>query len=590
MKRSSPLPLGSAARRHEPDYALDDGFRIGDRNVRPREGLVESPGGNARVEPRAMAVLLCLAGAAGRVVSRDELVASVWGHAYVTDDALTRCISQLRRALGDDRRRPEFLETIPKRGYRLLAAVSPSGAIPAARAPAVLLVLPFQNLSGRDDDYLADGVTELLIARLSALPPLKVISRTTAMHYRSSARPLPEIAAEVGASHVIEGSVLRSSEQLQVVVQLIETATDTHLWAGSYTRSIGDLLIIENEISQAIAIELHGQLRGGESGTAAAAPALDPATLRDYLKGRYFFARRSDADVRKAISCFESVLSVQPDFAPALAGIAESFILLALYGTEPASTAFEQARATGARALAADPGCAEAHAALAGIAMFHDWDFSTAGEHARRALDLGPGYPMSHLIQGDLRVIRGDFIGAQNALGQALAMDPLNPGLNMNLGDFLMLERRYPEAVTALERALDLFPESAPMRYRLVLALALGGEHARAARELDTLAATADPVRQAEHATIVSGLAAHRDEARAGMKALLRLANERRVSPWAVARACAAAGAVDEAYAWLDRAIDERSSSVIFLAVAPLFDALRDDARFPARLRRIGLA
>lgn len=579
-------PLTLSGRR---EHGLDQGFRLGSCDVMPGEGRIVSPGGSVRIEPRAMTVLIRLAAAGGRIVTREALVDQVWGHSFVTDDALTRCISQLRKALGDDRRQPKYLETVPKRGYRLLGAICPPRTEDSAAVDgtATLLVLPFQNLSGRDDDeYLADGITELLITRLAGFRGLSVISRTTAMHYRGMARSLPQIAADVGASHVLEGSVLHSTRQLQVVVQLIEARTDRHVWAASYTRRFGELLALENEISQAIAVELHARLQPEKR---RAAPEIAASVLRDYLMARFLFAHRTEQGLRRAIAHFEAVLREQPEYAPALAGIAESSGLLALYGAEPPAVAFEQSRGYAERALTADPDCAEAHVALAEIEMFYDWDFASAEQHAAQALELNAGYPMSHLILGNLRLIRGDFVAAQNELAEALRVDPLNIGLNMNLGDYLILERRYREAVAALERTLDLSAESAPARYRLVLALALAGDHDRSRRELNALAGDGDPLRRAEHAAIIAGLAGRRLEARAALAELLSDRGERLVNPWAAARACAAAGELEWAFAWLDRAIDQRSSSVIFLGVAPLFDPLRDDPRFATCLRRIGL-
>jgi len=224
-------------------------FRLGGCTVDGTRGCVERDGGVTHVEPRVMDVLVALVRSGGRTLSRDALIAAAWGHPHVSDEALSRCVSLIRQALGDDRRKPRFIETVPKRGYRLLVPAEATIA-----PPTHLAVLPFVNLSGNPRHRrLADGITELLITHVATLPSLRVVSRTSSMLYRGSRLRLPDIARELDVTRIVEGSVLASDRNIQAVMQLIDPATDTHLLARSYMRARADALQLQNELAASMA-------------------------------------------------------------------------------------------------------------------------------------------------------------------------------------------------------------------------------------------------------------------------------------------------------------------------------------------------
>ncbi|MCC6196900.1 MAG: winged helix-turn-helix domain-containing protein [Burkholderiales bacterium] len=230
--------------------------RLGECTIDRIGGRIVRPGGAARIEPRVMDVLLALVARAGRTVSRDELIEAVWGHPNVSDEALSRCVSLARKALGDNHDKPRFVETVPKRGYRLLQPTESAGA-----ATLRIAVLPFVNLSGRADfQHFADGLTELVIAHASTIPWLRVVSRTSSMRYRDARMLLPDIARELGVSHVTEGSVFVSSGTVQAVLQLIEAATDTHVLTRTYQRELADPIQTQNEIASSMADALRSAL------------------------------------------------------------------------------------------------------------------------------------------------------------------------------------------------------------------------------------------------------------------------------------------------------------------------------------------
>ena len=268
---------------------LESGFKLGGVEVKPAENVLLLNGTVAHVEPKSMDVLLALAGAGQDLVSREDLITQVWPRGFVSDDVLTRCISQLRTALGDNPKSPEFIITIPRKGYRLAQAVE------SAKSNQVqdgAIVLPFQNISAEgSDDYVADGLTELLIARLSVVIEQPVISRTTAMTFKNTDRDLASISGQLGVRWVIEGSVMQQGDRVQIVVQLIDAATDAHVWAETWSRPTEDLLTVLNEISRLIAVQISTELKD-EAQMDPQPATLSIDLLRCYLQGMYLNSRQ----------------------------------------------------------------------------------------------------------------------------------------------------------------------------------------------------------------------------------------------------------------------------------------------------------
>lgn len=405
---------------------LQHGFKLGEIQVKPSEGLVIVGGQPRHVEPKAMDVLLVLAGASQELVSREDLISQVWPRGYVTDDALNRCISKLRRALGDNSRTPRFIVTVPRRGYRLASPVQLS-ASPADQEGT--LVLPFQNLSQAGDDYLADGLTELLIARLSVTLEQPVISRTTAMTFRNSGHHLRSIRDQLGVRWVVEGSVLQLGEQVQVVVQLIDADSDSHVWADTWTRALGDTLTLLNEISRQVAARIRRELEP-DLPEAPGMQALPTDLLRQFLHGLQLISKRTHAALQQSIACFGRVLEQVHNHAPSLSGQALAWLLLAHYDAVPASEGFDKARRYARVALqASSEPQADALACLAAVEFFHDWDFGRAQTTVERALTVNRNHDIGLLVAADIGLVKGRNEQAQSYMDRALERDPLNTGL-----------------------------------------------------------------------------------------------------------------------------------------------------------------
>lgn len=534
-----------------------------------------------------MDVLLVLARAGNQVVNREDLVKQVWPRGFVTDAALNRCISNLRAVLGDDHKAPRFIATVPRRGYRLaIPVVVPTPENGEDR----VLVLPFQHLADGGEAYLADGLTELLIARLSVGMKQPVISRTTAMSFRRGERDLRSMADQLGVRWVIEGSVLQQGEQVQVVVQLIDARSDSHAWSNSWTHSLGDALTILNEISRQVAARIRTRLDGPRT-EPAIIPELPTELLRHYLHGLQLMSRRTHDSLRQAIDCFERVLQRVPDHAPSLSGLAHCWIMMGHYLAVPAVEGFGNARRYAEAAIKVGSGAASADPliCLAAVAFFHEWEFDQAAVLIRDALELDPGHGIGLLLAADLHVVRHDQERAQGFLDRALTLDPLNPGLLMNAGDLLVLQRRFGEAVNALRAALDINPGMRPARLRLAMALAFSGNESDA---LDCLAlareAGGGDAAVLEYLAIVMGRLGHQSEA---MAAAERHAREYKNAPaWSTARAWASAGQTRRAISKLSDAVGERSSSLPFLGVSPVFDALRGEPEVVEIMRQVGVS
>ncbi|MDX1499653.1 MAG: winged helix-turn-helix domain-containing protein [Woeseiaceae bacterium] len=565
---------------------MEAGFRLGDAEVRPVEGLVDGPAGRVRIEPKAMAVLVELARHAGEVCSREQIQDQVWPRGFTTDDVLTRCIGQIRKALGDDPKQPRHLETLPRRGYRLIHAVAPLDAAAPASRPAAgpasdsLIVLPFQYLSSDADDYLADGMTELLTARLASLPGIRVISRTTAMHFKNTSATLGEVASRTGAHWAIEGSIMQSGDKIQIVVQLVDARTDAHVWADDYLRDVGDMLVVQSEIVRKVAsgIRLHF---GTDAAQLPEPVTLAAGAMRDYLRGRHLLSKRTADALHESLGFFSSVIDECPDFAAGWASRAEATFMLCHYGVAEPAASLDSCRQDLDRALTLDPEQALGLTCRGALRFMADRDYRRAEADLLRALELLPGYSIAMLTLGNVCAVQGRFDDARGWLEQALLIDPLDVGINMNVGDHLILQRRYTNAVAAFARTLEIAPSHRPSRLRRCWALALGGEAGAAASELQEIGPADDADAQwYEYAALVAGAGDDVEAAAGHFEALLGIAENNFVSPWSLARAAAAANRRKECLKWLRTAREQRSTSFPFAAVTPAFDGLREEAAF----------
>lgn len=566
---------------------LEKGFVLGACEIRPDEHCIINDGDAQHVEPKSMAVLLELAAHGKDLVTREELTSAVWPRGYVTDDVLNRCISQLRTALGDDPKSPSYIATVPRRGYRLVAEV----VAQEVETGEGILVLPFQNLAAHGkDEYLADGLTELLIARLAVAMDQRVISRTTAMKYKGAHPDMGRIRGGLGVKWVVEGSLLQLGDQLQVVVQLIDAETDAHAWAETWARPAGDIMSVLNEISRNVSTQINARLAEPVPAPVDAS-SLPDELMRRYLQGTHHASKRAAPSLKQAMVCFGEVLSEHPDHSPALAGLAMCHMLLVHYGAEPAGEGIPKVRELSERALEIDPQNADAMSHLGAVYFFHEWDFERAGELAHAALDIKPNQEMALILAANVNLVNGRYEKSQVQVDKAIVIDPLNVGILMNAGDILILQRRYGEATRSLSQALELEPRFRPACLRLALAQSLNGQHQEAVQSLQrALDLGEEDAFYHEYRALIAGQAGNTDEATESASALWKISEDGQdVLPWSLARAWAAAGDADRAIGFLEQAFEAHSSSMPFLGQTPALNTIRERPEVKNLMQRVGL-
>lgn len=481
--------------------ASESGFLLHRYRVRPDENTIVGPDGETRVSPRSMEVLVLLTRRAGEVVSREEFGDEIWGSAVVTDDALTRCISELRNALGDAAGRPRFIKTVPKRGYCLIAPVTRARAQAAdggqsagpdpegtgksgtsrqlvfgslllaavlaistvfwfqdnGRSPPVdpsLAVLPFDALGTTPDDPYVTGVHHDLLTLLSHIEGLRVISSTSVRQYAETRKTIGEIADELGVSHILEGAVQRDGDRIRVNAQLIDAASDTHLWAHAWERTLSpeNLFAIQAEIATEIADSLKAVLRADQH---RSAPTHDLDAYADFIRARSLLDSRSKEDMRRAGNFFRAAVEKDESFAEAWAGIADVANLQAYYGYASPETVLPIGRDAAMKALEIDPDNAYALAMLGVIEMQLDHDGPTALGHLRRAHEIDP---MHRGWLGWVEAVLGNLEAGKARLETGLEENPFSASLHFSLA-ILELASGEPLAARALaRRAQELSP------------------------------------------------------------------------------------------------------------------------------------
>ena len=565
-------------------------IRLGEWLAEPTRGIITGRGAETRLEPKVMAVLVHLATRPGQVFTKEELLDEVWPDTVVADAVLTRAVSLLRRAIDDGPGATCRIETIPRKGYRLVGPVERVAAREPGR-PQTIAVLPFRLLSSeRDNEYLADGFTELTISNLSRLGSLRVISRTSTGRYKGTTRSLPEIARELGADFVVEGSVMREGNDLQVVAQLIDPVTDVHVWSGEYRRAFHDVLSIEGDVARAIASEVEAEMTPEEARRLARRLPIDPRAHDAYLRGLYCWSRRSPEGFDAALRHFQEAIEIDASAAPAYAGMAMVFLMQAFYGFVPAPVGFARCAEAARKSIELDDELAEGYVARGGPFLFVERDFARAERDVRHAIALSPSLAVARLALADTLVVTGRSDEGLEQMRAGVRLSPLDPGLNMNLADHFVFARRFDDAILQYQRTVEVEPRFRRGLLRLARACALAERTDEAARTLEAALAVGGPVGPGADEAFVLARLGRTDEARALVR---RLEDDPAVAgtqAYEVAQIHVALGDPDRAFAWIDRAFDEGRGWVVFLGIEPAFDPIRGDPRFLPLLRRARLS
>jgi TolB-like protein/DNA-binding winged helix-turn-helix (wHTH) protein/Flp pilus assembly protein TadD len=618
-----------------------------------RSGELTKRGLRLRLQDQPFQVLAILLEKPGELVTREELSSRLWGKTVVDfDHGLNKAINKIREALGDSAENPRFVETVARRGYRFLAEVTPvpviddkpSEADPQSRVPPApasvpdatqerdsskrvsphvpwhrigassalvlaavvagilyfqersprirsLAVLPLASLSNdTSQDYFADGMTEELITDLGQISSLRVISRTSAMTYKGVNKPLPQIARELNVEAVVEGSVLRSGERVRITAQLIGVPNERHLWAHSYEGDLRDTLLLQNNVARAIAEQVKATLNREEEAALNNSRPVNTEAYEAYLKGRYFWNKRTGDDLTKAIDYFSHAIETDPRYARAYSGLADSYALLGdwEYGVLSPQDAFPKAKAAATKALSLDDRLGEAHTSLAFTLDLFEWDWKSAEREYQRAIVLNPGYATTHHWYAWHLIVLGRNDEGIAELKKAQSLDPLSLIISADLADALCIAHRYDESVQQSRKTLEMDSNFAVAHYQLGQALEQKHMHEEAIGEFQrALALSGGNITFNANLAYSYALAGRPEEARRIVKELEARQSDQSSTDANIALVYVGLGDAVQAMSWLNKAYSARFNPSIL--ARPAFDPLRSDARFQDLLRRIGL-
>jgi TolB-like protein/DNA-binding winged helix-turn-helix (wHTH) protein/Flp pilus assembly protein TadD len=587
--------------------------------------------------PKVADTLCVLLQNAGHLVDKEELMRQVWPDTAVEEGNLNKNVFVLRKALSEADSGLEYIETVPKRGYRFIAAVKPVKVEPpeaggfsqrsgggAARSAAdyrlltlgffalvcisllastfgrrlwkgspensvhSIAVLPLENLSGdASQDYFADGMTDELITNLGQIGSLRVISRTSSMKYKASHKALPQIGRELDVDAVIEGTVFRAGDRVRITAQLIQARADRHLWAGSYERDLRDVLNLQSEVATAIADQIRIKLTPQEQAALKGTLALNSESQDAYLKGHYFAAKGTIDDAEHAIPYFNVAIAKEPNHALAYAGLASAYIQLGHSLHLPPGEAFPAAKTAALKALAADNTIEEAHTALANALFLHEWNFAQAEREFHLALQLNPNSVRAENDYASFLNAMGKPDEAVATVKRALQNDPLSLGAMTSVAWQLYWARRYDEALLQLQKVLQINPNFEAAHFCLGLVYEQQHNFASALAEIDRAPSLCNG---GKCFGLQGQVLALSGDKRGALEALGQVQRRSYASPWHAATVYANLGDKEQAFAWLEKCYQTREHDLVFSRLWPMFDSLRSDPRYEDLMRRVGLS
>jgi TolB-like protein/Tfp pilus assembly protein PilF/class 3 adenylate cyclase len=453
-----------------------------------------------------------------------------------------------------------------------------------------IAVLPFENLSHDPDNaYFAEGMQDEILARLSKIADLKVISRTSTQKYKSAPDNLREIARQLGVANILEGSVQKSGDAVRVNVQLINALNEAHLWGDIYDRKLTDIFAVESDIAKTIADTLQAKLTGAERQLIAAQPTSDTTAYELYLKGRLLWSKRGGENLRQAIAFYEQAIARDPNYALAYAAMAEAYVLLPFYAGTAQGEVFPKAKAAALKALQLDDKLAEAHTALAFLLCMDDLDMAGSISEFQRAIALNPNYATAHHWYGFGPLLAlGRFEDAIAEGKRAIELDPLSPIINAALGQTLSIARRYDEAIAQLRKTLEIDPTFYYAHYSLGIALQLKGDMPGAITEYAKAQQLSDDLRVQVLLANIKALSGEKEAAVQMLAELEELSRHRYVRSYWRALLYLSLGKRDEAIRWLEKGVaDHEGLEIAWIKVDPLLDPLRGDPRFEALVQKV---
>jgi len=454
-----------------------------------------------------------------------------------------------------------------------------------------IAVLPLDNLSGDpDQEYFADGMTEALIADLAKMPSIKVISRTSVMRYKDTRKTIPEIARELDVDAVIEGSVMKVGGNVRITAQLIEADSDRHLWAESYQRDMRDVLALQSDVARAIASEINIKLAPQAKDASSRVNRVDPEAYEAYLKGRYYWNRRTKHDLLKSIEYFEEAVRIDPDYARGYAAIAEAYVLMSDWGYYPAKSANVMVKKYAEKALSLDKESAAAYAALGLAAHGIDYDWDAAEEYYKKAILLNPNYATAHQWYGFLLSTSGRHDEAIDQARLAVMLDPMSPVINQLLGFIYYYARQYDEAIEQSRRTLELDEQFAYVYQIIYLSYLQKGMIPEAVGAFEKMLVESGSMTLVEEFDAAYKTSGYEGCVRWIIDNMDRWNYVTYLRPFIYAMAYAEIGEKDKSFDWLEEAYKVNSRMITTMGVEPALDSLRSDPRFDELLKKVGLS
>jgi TolB-like protein/DNA-binding winged helix-turn-helix (wHTH) protein/Tfp pilus assembly protein PilF len=607
--------------------------------------------------PKAFDALAVLVEGRGRRHSKEELVAQIWPDTTVGEDNLKQCIAVLRSVLEDNPRRPSYIATLPGYGYSFIAEVhtrnstgtfeSPEGRVPTVNPPIIevleaksgknfskqrlaltiaallilatvvllerlplrrslfnqgrpksIAILPFHPLGAQsqsEDEYLGIGLADAIITKLGDVRNLQVRPIEEVSRYYATGIDLDPVKAgrELAVGALLEGTIQRQAQRVRIKARLVDTASGTALWSDEIDSSIEDMFVIEDrvvaEVVRALVADAQLKATGRGPGTAVA------LARDDYMKGRFFWSKRTQEGFSAAIRLFQQAIERDPSYAEAYAGIADSYALLGFYGYLPPAESYPKAKQAALQALAINPNLPDPHVSLLIVATDYDWDWQSAEREFRAAIALKPSDAEAYQAHAYLLLALGQPDAAVGEVNKALELDPLSAGINVTLAWVYYLGHDYPRCLQQCRRTRELYPDFVVAMQVSALAHAQRREWQLAAVELSEARKTSpgNPITGLLQAQILADqdrTEDRRQETRAQLNRLLREHKDNVSLSYYVAGAYAALGSNDDAFEALERSYAARSNWLIYLKIDPRFASLRKDPRFEVLLRKIGLS
>lgn len=538
--------------------------------------------------PKAFHTLIVLIENSGQVVNKDELMKQVWPDTFVEEGGLTRNISVLRKALNEGPSDHEYIETIPKIGYRFIANVRKFFDSSSIHS---IIVLPFKTLGIQsDDDFLGVGMADALITKLSNIRQLVTRPTSAVLKYAQQEVDPFSIGQQLSTDAVLDGRIQKYEDRIRVTVQFLNVNDGSTLWADQFDEKFTDVFSLQDSISEKVLQTLTLKITGEQRKVITKRYTSNTDAYQIYLKGRYFWNKRDPLSLQKAVEFFKQTIHEDAEYALAYSGLADCYVLLVMYGVCKAAKAMAEAKEAAEKAVFIDDSLAEAHTSLAYLNATYYWDWRKSSYEFKRAIELNPGYSTAHHWYGIFLLMQGKVESAQEELTLARNVDPLSLSINADIGWAFFFAHQYDQALEHYLEAIELDPNFIRAYWFLGQCYIQLSRFEEAIEAYQKAIFLSDQPLSLGFLGLTYGLCGRRKEALEVLARLGAMANKRFVSPYFIALIYVGLGDKDQAFIWLQKAVEDRFWLLPFLKIDPTLDHLRSDQRFEMLVKIIDSA